>query len=59
MWRIMLWVFLGFGLALGIQDKLSDDKANGKTTPQFNSGTTSDEELECCPMPPPVCPPCD
>ena len=61
MWRIMFWVFLGFGL-IGFQPLPQDGKAGkgGEPTLGVGSGIMSHEEKECCPLPPDPCnPDCD
>ncbi len=57
MWRIMFWVFLGFGL-LGFQPLPQDGKAGKADKPSLGvgSGIMSEEE-ECCPRPPDPCNP--
>ena len=53
MWRIMLWVWLGFGIVLGIQ--------SGPTNPDDQATTVEPKSEFCCPDPPkcldPPCPP--
>ncbi len=62
MWRIMFWIFLGFGL-IGFQPLDQGGKAGKGGTPTFGIGSgmmSQEEEEECCPIPPDPCnPDCD